>query len=363
MKRSWKHFCSIVLTLGLVVTSGGAWPTDEQLPTTTGTVANWDGPTAGPLKQRGKKVTFIMQDARNGGISSAYRGFYLAAIELGWTLNVVDARNSIAAVRTLMSQAITQQQDAIIFGGIEFDDNYRDLSALARQKNIILAGWHAAAKPGPSGNLFTNITTPFEDVGKLAAEFVINNSRGDVGVIILNDERFAIANAKTAVMANVLRHCARCSVLAIENIQIDTANDAMPGAVLRWNRLYGKRWTHTLAINDAYFDAINVPLMRAGRKDVENISAGDGSYTALSRIKSGLSQQVATVAEPFGLQGWQLADELNRAFSGWPPSGYISKPIVITSPLMRQLRGGDIDSTLNYKENYSAIWSGQKMPK
>ncbi|MFZ6776328.1 hypothetical protein ACO0LD_05800 [Undibacterium sp. Ji83W] len=325
--------------------------------------SGWDGPIDGPPKQTGKKVTFIAQDSRNGGISSAYRGFYLAAIELGWSLNVVDGKNDKSLIRSLFVEALNQHQDAIILGGIDFDDAYDDLSLRARQEKVVLVGWHAAVKPGPTRNLFVNITTPYEDVGKKAVEFVIGNSKGEIGIIILNDDRFGIANAKTAVMIEAISRCSRCTLLAVENMQIGNANKEIPDAVVRLNQQYGKKWTHTLAINDAYFDAINVPLIREGRKDIQNVSAGDGSYIALSRIKSGISQQVATVAEPFGLQGWQLADELNRAFSGRQPSGYITKPILITTPFMNQLKGAEIDSILNYRENYSAIWTGKNYLK
>jgi ribose transport system substrate-binding protein len=88
-----------------------------------------------------------------------------------------------------------------------------------------------------------------------------------------------------------------------------SAGKGMDDRVRSLQRRFGTEWTHTLAINDVYFDHINVPLNALGRKDIRNISAGDGSAKALGRIHSGLSQQVATVAEPLGMQGWQLVDE------------------------------------------------------
>ena len=361
-KRSLRYLFSIVFAWSMAFCCAPSFAVDV-IGNPVLKKSGWDGPTDGPPKQTGKKVTFIAQDSRNGGISSAYRGFYLAAIELGWSLNVVDGKNDKSLIRSLFVEALNQHQDAIILGGIDFDDAYDDLSLRARQEKVVLVGWHAATKPGPTRNLFVNITTPYEDVGKKAVEFVIGNSKGEIGIIILNDDRFGIANAKTAVMIEAISRCSRCTLLAVENMQIGNANKEIPDAVVRLNQQHGKKWTHTLAINDAYFDAINVPLAREGRKDIQNVSAGDGSYIALSRIKSGISQQVATVAEPFGLQGWQLADELNRAFSGRQPSGYITKPILITTPFMNQLKGAEIDSILNYRENYSAIWTGKNYLK
>ncbi|MEW4338945.1 hypothetical protein, partial [Chromobacterium vaccinii] len=77
-------------------------------------------------------------------------------------------------------------------------------------------------------------------------------------------------------------------------------------------------------------DNINFPLHQAGRADIVNISAGDGSNSAMNRIREGISQQKATVAEPCNQQGWQMADELNRSFARQPPSGFVSKPILVT---------------------------------
>ena len=323
----------------------------------------WDGPVDGPVKQPGKKIVFISQDFRNGGITSAYRGLYLAAIELGWELSLVDSKNDVAILRAEINAAIQSHQDAIVFGGMQITDELQDLVAIAKQAKIVLAGWHAAEKPGQTKDLLINIATQSAEVGKKAAEYVIQNSGAEVGAIIFNDSRFAIANAKNLAMVLSLMTCNRCKILSIEDIPIPNANKEVPVAVQRLDQLYGKKWTHTLAINDAYFDAMNVALNLINRKDIKNISAGDGSYIALSRIKSGSSQQVATVAEPFGIQGWQLADELNRAFAGRPLSGYQSKPILITAQLLQQLKGADIDSGIPYKEAYSLIWRGKTPSK
>ena len=319
----------------------------------------WDGPTEGPRGQAAKKVTFISQDFKNGGISAAYRGFYVAVEELGWEVRLVDGKGDAATIRAGFAAAIASHQDAIVLGGFQIDQAFADLVDLARQSKIVLAGWHAAAEPGPTKDLFINIATSSAAVAKIAAEYAIESSKGNIGVVIFNDSRFAVANAKTGYMKAVIERCERCKVLSIEDMLISNANNEIPLAVPRLNRLHGKAWTHTLAINDVYFDAMNVPLVSIGRNDIKNISAGDGSNVALSRIKSGHSQQIATVAEPMNLQGWQLADELNRAFAGQAPSGYASKPLLITTRLLKQLNGAGIDSGIPYKAAYSAIWMGQ----
>ncbi|MBC3934599.1 substrate-binding domain-containing protein [Undibacterium rugosum] len=346
----------LILPLTLMCVSGTGWARDSVGVSATAPAYIWDGPRDGPPALPGKRISFIGQDMRNGGISSVYRSLYLAALELGWTLDVYDGKGDVRLFRSLLKDGLTQRLDGVVLAGIDIDDEFQDLVSLAQKKAVVLVGWHAGTMPGASKQLFVNITTHYEQVARKAAELLVETGGAAKGIIILNDKRFKIANAKTAVMKEVISNCRLCSLLAVENIEIGNVNLEIPAAVHRWNLQFGSRWTHTLAINDAYFDAMNIPLMSEGRRDIVNIAAGDGSYIALNRIKSGKSQQLATIAEPLGIQGWQLADELNRAFSGSAPSGYVSSPIVVTSRLLSQLKGADIDTLSNFKEYYRQIW-------
>ena len=321
--------------------------------------ATWDGPTTGPVRQANKQVIFISQDFKNAGISTAYRGFESAVIELGWKTTLLDGKGDDKTIRAQVAAAIQRHPDAIVLGGIQFDRSYADLAKQARQAKIVLAGWHAAAEPGPTQALLINIATKSDAVANMAVAHAISSSSGPIGVVIFNDKRFAIANAKTANMKKALERCARCKVLAVENMLISNAQNEIPAAVLRLHQTFGRAWTHTLAINDVYFDEITIPLAAIKRTDIQHIAAGDGSNRALSRIKSGRSQQIATVAEPVTMQGWQLADELNRAFAGQAPSGYISRPILVTTPFLKALDVAEIDGDVPYKAAYLAIWRGR----
>jgi ribose transport system substrate-binding protein len=325
------------------------------LSTACGAQQAWIGPRDGPPGQTNKRITFISYDFRNGGITGAYRGLFTAAEELGWQLQVVDGRSDLKLIGAAFSHAVNEHRDGIVIGGFEIE-TLPGAAKLAKQSGVVLVGWHAASMPGPNKALFTNVTSDPDDVARQAANFVIARSDGQLGVVIFSDDRFPIANAKTARMAQVIGECGRCKVLAIENIPIELARAGVPRAVAKFNRLYGRAWTHNLAVNDVYFDAMNVALVQHRRTDIRNVSAGDGSAVAISRIGSGKSQQVATVAEPVGLQGWQLADELNRAFAGQAPSGYVSQAILVTAPLLASVVGNNIEARIPYQQAYRVIW-------
>ncbi len=107
----------------------------------------------------------------------------------------------------------------------------------------------------------------------------------------------------------------------------------MPQLTTTLLQKYGAKWTYSLAINDLYFDFMGPSLAAAGMKGdgaPKAISAGDGSESAFQRIRA-KQYQAGTVPEPLNEQGWQLVDELNRAFNKQPWSGFVSGIHLVTA--------------------------------
>lgn len=314
----------------------------------------WDGPTTGPAAQTGKQIIFIGSDAKNGGVSGLFRGFEEAAHKLGWQAHFLDGEGHRETMVLQLEAALAAHPDAIVFGGFQPDD-FPEAVSQAKQAGIVLAGWHAGAAPGPTRSLFVNVSTSAADVAELAARSVIRDAaqrKRTVGVVIFNDSQFTIANLKAARLKGAIERCEGyhdCTVLSIEDVAISDAARIMPEQIPKLLARYGTRWTYTLAINDIYFDNMNYPLVAGHRQDILNVAAGDGSLKAIGRIRSGLSQQLATVGEPLRLQGYQLADELNRAFAHAPASGYVSKPVLISTT-----QAGESD--LDFIRAYQNIW-------
>ena len=318
---------------------------------------SWEPPVDGPMRQAGKSVVYIAFDFRNGGISGAYRGLQEAARILGWRFTAVDAKGDGARLQPLFDDVLAQHPNAIILGGFGPELVQKQVEQAWAGK-IVLAGWHAASLPGPAPGLFVNVTTDPAVVALSAARAIIDSTEERIGIVLFNDSQFSVANLKMAVMKKAIAGCDRCEILAVEDIPIARADELVETAVKADNAKFGHRWTHCLAINDIYFDNMNHALHAIGREDITGVAAGDGSARALGRIRSGRSRQLASVAEPLTLQGWQLADELNRAFAGAPPSGYVSSPIVVNEPLLSRLGDSPVDSTLPFKDRYQAIWFG-----
>lgn len=324
----------------------------------------WAGPTSGPKAIPLRYVIYIASDFKNGGVTAVYRSFAKAARKLKWKVRIKDGMDDKKVQARILSDAIAERPNGIIISGFQADQ-FPDLIAAAKEAKISLVGWHSDKQAGPSNNLFANVSTNATDVAKLAVEFVIQDAKKNqkkVGVIIFNDNQYEIAKLKKNTMIDEINKCTghkNCQVLSVENIPISEAYRRIPTLIPKLNKKYGSDWTYSLAINDVYFDSIHFPLRKNKRTDIILVSAGDGAPMAINRIKSGTSQQKATIAEPLGMQGFQLADELNRAFSNQPPSGYISRPQVITTESLNSTKNQTQKDILDYESSYYSIWEGK----
>ena len=64
------------------------------------------------------------------------------------------------------------------------------------------------------------------------------------------------------------------------------------------------------------------------------------------------------MSEPIELQAYQAIDELNRAFHGEPPSGFVQPPFLVTKENINA-EGGDKNTFIpsnDYKKHYLEIW-------
>jgi ribose transport system substrate-binding protein len=324
--------------------------------------APWTGPTTGPKAQGHKLVIYVSADQRNGGAQGVGDGAQEAAKVIGWDFRVLDGQGSVQLRTSALNEAIALKPDGIILGTVDAAEQAPVIEQAVKQ-GIKVVGWHAAGEPGPlkSPPVFTNITTDPREVGKAAAMYAVVDSKGTAGAILFTDSIYAIATVKTNAEAAAIKGCKGCRVLTIEDTPIGDLANRMPQLTTSLLARYGKKWTYGIAVNDLYFDFSAPSLQSAGVDPAvgfpRQISAGDGSVPAFQRIRQ-RQYQIGTVAEPLHLHGWQCIDELNRAFAGAPPSGYVAPPhLFIATNLNRDGGPNNIyDPENGYKEHYRQIW-------
>lgn len=325
-------------------------------------VTEWDGPTTGPVAEAGKTIVVVAGDLKNGGILGATEGMQEAADVVGWEVRVLDGAGSVSGRTAAFGQALALKPDGIVINGFDSKEQATGMASAA-EAGIPLVAWHAGATIGPMADvgIFANVTTDPMLVSESAASWAYLDAGGEPGVVIFTDSTYQIAIDKADKMQEVIEALGG-TVLEYVDTPIAETSQRMPQLTTSLLQRHGAKWTHSLAINDLYFDFMGPSLAAAG---IEGdgapvaVAAGDGSESAYQRIRSGQYQAV-TVAEPLRLQGWQLVDEMNRALNGETWSGYVSPLHVVTRDNIEFDGGPDnsFDPGNGYQEAYRAIWSG-----
>jgi ribose transport system substrate-binding protein len=315
----------------------------------------------GPKALPRKLVIYVAQDMRNGGVLGVSQGVQGAARAIGWSLKIIDGVGSVAGRIAAINQAVALKPDGIILGSVDAQEEAKAIRAAAQQ-GIKIVGWHSTASSGPVQDppIFTNVTTDATNVAKVAAAYALQTTKCAAGAVIFWQSGDAIGIKKAETMREVIQACPGCKLLDYVNTPLADTAARMPQNTTSLLQRFGKGWTIGLGINDLYFDFASPALRSAGvsRSGPPNfISAGDGSVSAFNRVRSG-NYQIGTVAEPLSEAGWQLVDELNRAFAGQPPSGFVAAVHLVTKANI-QYDGGPhniYDPDNGYRSRYKAIW-------
>lgn len=320
----------------------------------------WDGPTAGPPAEPGKRIAIVAEDLRNGGILGVAQGVREAAAVLAWSVQVFDAGGTPAGRDRAAADALAARPDGVVLVGADAAAMEARLRPFA-ERGVPIVGWHVGPRAGrmTGGPVAMNVSTDPLAVARTTAMAAVVDARGKAGVVIFTDSNFQIAMQKATTMAEVVRSCPGCKVLEIRDLAISRAGELMPAATRELLARHGARWTHALAINDIYFDYAVPELTRAGAaaSRLRLLSAGDGSPAAFLRIQAAVFQ-AGTVAEPLTLHGWQLVDELNRLLAHQPVTGHVF-PVHLVTPENVAFDGGprlQYDPDNGYREVYRRIW-------
>lgn len=319
----------------------------------------WNGPTSGPAAAEGRTTVVLAADLKNGGVLGVTRGVEEAAEAIGWDVRVLDGAGSVSGRTAAFGQAMALQPDGIIINGFDAVEQKPGMEA-AVAAGIPLVSWHASPTigPDPANGVFANVSTDVVEVSA-AAMWAFADAGGEPDVVIFADSAYAIAIAKADRIKEEIERLGG-TVLEYVDTPIADTSSRMPTLTTALLQRHGELWTHSLAINDIYFDFMGPSLAAAGLpgdSPPKVVAAGDGSESAYQRIRSGQYQSV-TVAEPLNLQGWRLVDELNRALQGAEWSGYTSPLHVVTVANISHDGGPKnvFDPENGYRDEYLAIW-------
>jgi ribose transport system substrate-binding protein len=226
-------------------------------------------------------------------------------------------------------------------------------------QGIKFVGLHAAGYPGPQPdiNLFVNIQEDPVEIGKAEAAWVVADSNGTARAVVLSHNEYAIAKVKSTATKDEIEKCAGCKVLEYVNLPASEAAQRQPQLTTSWVQRFG---TPLYATSVATTIGTAVPSSGAAASTPSQVKlvAADGNRSAYDRIRKGGQYHTVTVSEPIELQAYQAIDELNRAFHGEKPSGFVQPPFLVTKDNIHA-EGGDQNTFIpsnDYKKHYLAIW-------
>ena len=360
-------FMTVTSALALAIVAGSARAdalVDEAksvVEKATARADKWDGPTSGPKAVAKKTIVYVAGDMRNGGILGVAHGLKEASDVLGWTYREIDGQGTVSGQAAALSQAIALKPDAIVVGGSDAVQQNAGLEDAAKQE-IAIVGWHAGPKPGPmeGAPVFANVTTDAMEVAKVAAMKAIANSNGKAGVVVFANSAYAIAIAKGRAMESLDQEVRGLQGAGFRGYAARRHEQIASQLTTTLLQQFGPKWTHSLAINDLYYNSMGPSLQVAGLKgdgDPQNISAGDGSESAYQRIRD-KDYQSATVPEPLNMQGWQLRRRTQSRLRSREWSGFVPGVHLVTAANVA-FDGGPknvFDPDNGYRDEYKKIW-------
>ncbi len=324
----------------------------------TGPQTEWDGPESSPKPEPGKHIAYLSTDEQNDASREWGQAIKEAGEKVGWEVTIIDGRGSPVTWIQGMNQATALGVDGIV--------TTADVASLqepvqsAAEKGIVLVSIHGTAFPGPDEELgiFYNIQQDPRDIGSAQADWIIADSNGEARVVVTTHCEYAIACAKATATKERLEGCETCEVLEFHNSPIAEASQRMPQAVTGWVQQHGTP-LYVTAVADYTLDFM-VPALRTGGVNPEDVIlvGADGNQSAYERIRAGNQFQVVTASEPYKLQGYQAVDELNRAFHGQEPSGWVQQPYLVT-PVNVDAEGGDRNTfipSMDYEGKFAELW-------
>jgi ribose transport system substrate-binding protein len=321
--------------------------------------SKWDGPATGPALQKNKKIVFIANDMSDAGTYGIFTGMKEAAGDAGWQILPIDCRGRCNQGAGVVAQALDMKATGIVLAGVDAASQTKGLTAAAAAK-VPVVGWHASFKSGTVPGLFTNITTDPKDAAQIAALFGAVEANSKSGIVVFTDTSSPYMATKSGAIVEALRQCEVCKILSVEDLPVLESRKKFPAIVEGLVKKHGSKWTHVVAVNDVYFDMLEKPELQEiiEANKIKGISAGDGSAKSFQRIRKGVLQ-IGTVPEPLFLHGWQVVDELNRAFSNVAASGY-SSPLHLVTLQNITYDGGQkdvFDPSSDFRAKYLSYWA------
>ncbi|MGV3550943.1 substrate-binding domain-containing protein [Rhizobium sp.] len=315
----------------------------------------WPGPKTSPAIAQGKKVT-IISCAQASNCSVDAQSAYDAALELGWTPTIVDGKGDPSIYNAAMRSAVNGKADGIINISLPTALVQDGLRYAAQHKVPVI---NAADIISQDPLVFGSVEHQWTDQGVMLAKWIIADSDGKAGVVILRDDEFPGVKERQDNVSKVLATCAGCKVLDEVGLTIQQATNpsTMQQQVQSLLARFGKDVTYIVAPFGTV-DGLVVPALRAGGRTDVKIVGYDGNKQQMQLCQQDKVQAIAVTM--LAWTGWGAIDQLNRAFAGEKAAPQAVPAFLMTKATCTGNAMAEDVSTFDYKAEYRKLWGISK---
>ena len=312
-------------------------------------LSQWPGAKAPVTPERGKTIYVITCASQGIGCVRAAKGVEEAGAQLGWTVRTIDGQGDPATWNKGIQSAIAAKADGVVLAAVPPMLVGDALQKAAAAKVTVVSIFNPL--PAKRDSVFAYVRPNHADQGKLAADWVADDSNGGAKVILVSDPIFPELVERVTGFKEEFAKCGDCKI--VETVQSTIAEMAqrLPGAVAAALSRHPDA-TYVVSPFDSNGFFANEGVRQAGKAGKVKVASYEGDPQAIAMIRDG--SYAMTIADPAEWMGWQAADELARAFAGQPaadtpvPYRLIVKADAPATPGWM----GDLD----FRAEYKRLW-------
>ena len=274
---------------------------------------------------RGKLIFEIPITSEVPFIGAVERGMREAASEVGAQLKVFPNQGQSAQWAQGIRTAIATDADAILLLAQD-PELVRPQIEQAEEAGIPVVVLRTTGEGEPCPSIGTTcVPAPFEQAGRLEADFVIADSQGDANVLVITSKD---ARSTRPLLAGLMDEfeakCPDCNVRSVD-VPIPDWGTKLRGEV-QSALVRDPSINYVIATYDSMSQFAVPAIVAAGKADEIKISAFNGTPFVLGMIQDG--QVVAMdVGEDLAWVGWASMDQAFRVVAGERPARSEGTPL------------------------------------
>ncbi len=288
-------------------------PMSEAVDAARAPISKWPGPTAPVAVEKGKVVYVITCASQGIGCVRSAKGVEEAGAALGWTVRTIDGKGDPGTWNKGIQSAIAAKANGIVLAAVPPMLVGDALQKAAEAKIPVVSVFNPL--PAQKDNVFAYVRPVHFDQGKLAADWVATDSKGQAVVILVSDKIFPELVERVSGFKEELAKCAGCKIVETVDSTISEMAQRLPSAVAAaLSRHPDAQYVISPFDSNGFFASEGV--RQAGKSAKVKVASYEGDPQAIAAIHDG--NYAMSIADPAEWMGWQAADELARAFAGQP---------------------------------------------